>query len=77
MQGDFPEAQRETLNAKKAFTVADIVKRARRLIENEISFGTTLMRAHVEVDPIIGMKAVEAILPLKLEYSSAITIQVI
>ena len=77
MQGDFPEAQRETLNAKKAFTVGDIVKRARRLIENEISFGTTLMRAHVEVDPIIGMKAVEAILPLKLEYSSAITIQVI
>ena len=75
VRGDFPEALSETLNAKKAFTVEDIEARARKLIEGEISFGTTLMRAHVEVDPIIGMKAVQAILPLKTEYASSCTIQ--
>ena len=74
-RGDFPEALSETLRAKQAFTIEDIVSRARKLIENEISFGTTLMRAHVEVDSVIGMKAIEAILPLKQEYASAVTIQ--
>jgi cytosine deaminase len=49
---------------------------ARRLIENEISFGTTLLRTHVEVDPIVGMKGVEAILSIREEYKSALTIQV-
>ena len=77
VKGDFTEAQSETLNAKKAFTVEDIRARARKLIEKEISFGTTLLRAHVEVDPILGFKAVEAILPLCQEYSWAITIQVL
>lgn len=75
VKGDFPEALSETLNAKKKFTVEDIASRARKLIENEVSFGTTLMRAHIEVDPIIGMKAVNAILPLKTEYASSCTIQ--
>jgi len=76
LKGDFPEALSETMNAKKNFTVSDIAARARKLIENEICFGTTLLRAHVEVDPIIGMKAVDAILPLKAEYAWAITIQI-
>lgn len=75
VKGDFPEALSETLNAKKNFTVDDISSRACKLIENEISFGTTLMRAHIEVDPIIGMKAVQAILPLKSKYASSCTIQ--
>jgi cytosine deaminase len=74
--GDFPEALSQTLDAKRNFTVEDITKRARKLIEKEISFGTSIMRAHVEVDPIIGNKAVTAIIPLKNEYASYITIQV-
>lgn len=75
LHGDFPEAMTETTNAKKNFTIDDIRSRARKLIEDQISFGTSLIRAHIEVDPIIGMKAVDAILPLKAEYSNAITIQ--
>ena len=34
------------------------------------------MRAHIEVDPIIGLKAVDAVLPLKSEYAWAIDIQI-
>ena len=75
-KGDFPEALSETLKAKKSFTIEDITARARKLIENEISFGTTLMRAHIEVDPVIGLKAVHAIKALREEYAWAISIQI-
>lgn len=47
-KGDFQEAMTETLLAKGKFAATDIYNRARRLIEKEISFGTTLMRTHVE-----------------------------
>jgi hypothetical protein len=47
-KGDFQEAMTETLLAKGKFTAIDTYNRARRLIEKEISFGTTLMRTHVE-----------------------------
>lgn len=49
---------------------------ASRLIENEIGHGTTLLRTHVEVDVIVGLKAVESILTLKTKYAGAITIQI-
>lgn len=75
-RGDFPEALSETLAAKKSFSVADVQARARRLIESQIAHGTTFMRAHVEVDPIVGLTALDAILPLKEEYKWAITIQI-
>lgn len=75
-RGDFQEAVSETLAAKSAFTYKDVTDRARRLIEYEISFGTTLMRTHVEVDPIIGLVSLEAILSLRKEYERLITIQV-
>ena len=75
-RGDFAEAMSETLIAKKNFTVDDVRNRARRLIEDEISFGTTLMRTHIEVDAVVGYKSLEAILQLKKEYENSITIQI-
>jgi cytosine/creatinine deaminase len=75
-RGDFSEAMSETLLAKKGFSVEDVRNRARRLIEDEISFGTTLMRTHVEVDALVGFKSLEAIMQLKKEYENSITIQI-
>lgn len=75
-RGDFSEAMSETLIAKKNFSVEDVRNRARRLIEDEISFGTTLMRTHVEVDALVGFKSLEAIMQLKEEYENSITIQI-
>ena len=75
-RGDFSEAMSETLIAKKKFSIDDVRNRARRLIEDEISFGTTLMRTHVEVDAMVGFISLEAILQLKKEYESSITIQI-
>ena len=76
IRGDFSEAMSETLAAKKSFSSEDVRNRAKRLIENEISFGTTLMRTHVEVDPIVGFISLRVILALRKEYEDLITIQV-
>jgi cytosine/creatinine deaminase len=75
VEGTFTEALQKTLQAKKEFTVADIQARARKVIEKAIAFGTTAMRAHVEVDPTIQLLALEALLPLKEEYAWGITLQ--
>ncbi|MBD2057528.1 amidohydrolase family protein [Oculatella sp. FACHB-28] len=75
LDGTFDEALRETLKLKQSFTIEDIQNRARRVIEQAIAFGTTAMRTHVEVDPTMGLDAMEALLPLRKAYSWGITLQ--
>lgn len=73
--GTFDEAMRETLNAKRDFTIAEIQSRATRAIEQSISWGVTAVRSHVEVDPIVQLVGLQALLPLKKQYAWAITLQ--
>lgn len=75
VEGTFSEALQKTLQAKQEYTIADIQTRARKIIERAIAFGTTAMRTHVEVDPILQLKSLEALLPLKEEYDWGITLQ--
>jgi len=74
--GTVEEAIRLTGEAKRRFTVEDIRNRARQVLELAIAAGTTAMRTHVEVDPIVGLKGMEAVLPLKREYAAALDLQV-
>jgi cytosine deaminase len=69
------EAIRLTGLAKRGFTVDDIGVRARRVLDLAVAAGTTAMRAHVEVDPIVGLAGMEAMLPLKREYAPAVDLQ--
>ncbi|MBE9140956.1 amidohydrolase family protein [Nodosilinea sp. LEGE 07088] len=73
--GTFAEALAVTLRLKQGFTVADIQTRARQVVESAIGFGITAMRSHVEVDPTAGLRAMEALLPLRQEYAWGITLQ--
>ncbi|HXL47055.1 MAG TPA: amidohydrolase family protein, partial [Candidatus Binatia bacterium] len=63
--GTAAEAIRLTGLAKRGFTVDDIAQRARRVLDLAVPAGTTAMRAHVEVDPIVGLAGMEAMLALK------------
>ena len=72
VEGTLAEAIRVTGLAKRSFTVEDIRTRARQVLEMAVGHGTTVMRSHVEVDPIVGLKGLEAVLPLKEEYAPAI-----
>jgi cytosine deaminase len=65
-----------TAEMKRRFTKDDIVARARRALELAIRHGTTAMRTHVEVDPIVGLAGMEALLSLQREYAWAIDLQI-
>lgn len=74
--GTLEEAIRVTGEAKRRFTVDDIRARARQVLDLAIAAGTTTMRTHVEVDPIVGLAGMEAIVPLKREYAAALDLQI-
>jgi cytosine deaminase len=61
---------------KKDFTVADVHERARCTLEKCILFGTTRMRTHVEVDPGVGLRGFEGVLPLVEEYRWAMDLEI-
>lgn len=73
--GDFAEALATTLRLKERYTIADIRQRARTVLAQAIAFGITAMRTHVEVDPILRLTSMEALLPLKQEFAAALTLQ--
>jgi len=75
VEGTLAEALRVTGQAKRHFTVEDIRARARRVLDMAVAHGTTSMRSHVEVDPIVGLKGLEALLPLRQEYRPALDLQ--
>ena len=45
---------------------------ARNKTEKAVAAGTTAMRAHVEVDPIVELMGMDAMLALKREYAPAV-----
>ena len=73
--GTLEEAIRVTGHAKRAFTAEDITTRARRVLDMAVRAGTTAMRSHVEVDPLVGLTGMEAMLPLRQEYAPALDLQ--
>ena len=75
-KGDLDEAIAEAARAKRAFTPEDVHARAQRTLEKAILQGTTHMRTHVEVDPGVGLRGLEGVMPLIQEYSWAIDLQI-
>lgn len=73
--GSLEEAIRLTAEAKRVFTADDIRDRARRVLDLAVQAGTTAMRAHVEVDPIVGLTGMETMLRLREEYAAALDLQ--
>lgn len=75
-RGDLEEAIAEVTRAKAEFTPEDVYTRAKRTLEKCISNGTTHMRTQLEVDPGIGLRGLEGVLPLIEEYRWAIDIEI-
>jgi cytosine deaminase len=71
-KGDLEEAIGEVAKAKKNFTAEDVYTRAKRTLERCVSNGTMYMRTHLEVDPVVGLRSLEGVLPLIDEYKWAI-----
>ena len=75
-RGDVEEAIAETAKAKASFTDEDVHARALRTLEKSNLQGTTHMRTHLEVDPGIGLRGLEGVLPLIRQYAWAIDLQI-
>ena len=75
-EGTLQEAIAQVAAAKLAFTEDDVYQRGRRTLEKAILQGTMRMRAHVEVDPRIGLKGFDAIRRLKRDYAWAIDLEI-
>jgi cytosine/creatinine deaminase len=74
--GTLMEAIAVTAALKPTFTREDIDTRARRVLKQLISCGTTHVRAHAEFDPSQGFTGFDAVLALRKEYAGLIDIQV-
>ncbi len=74
-EGSVAEAVRLTAAAKAGFTPADVYARGRRTVERALSWGTTAMRTHVEVDPGIGLRGFEGVQQLARDYAWAVDIE--
>src|SRR6516165_6273969 len=75
-RGDLEEAIKEAAKAKAAFTPADVHARATQTLEKAILQGTTHIRTHLEVDPGVGLRSLEGVLPLVRDYAWAIDLQI-
>src|SRR6185295_3021603 len=62
-------------DVKHTTTVEDVTRRARETLEGCIKHGTTRMRTHVEVDPLIGLRGFEGVQALVDEYKWAIDLE--
>lgn len=74
--GSLEEAIREVASLKAAFTADDVYARARGTLERFIAHGIGHMRTHIEVDPVIGLRGFEGVLPLAHEYRWALDLEI-
>jgi cytosine deaminase len=75
-RGNLEEAIAEVATAKQGFTAEDVHARGAATLERAILNGTTHMRTHLEVDPGIGLRGFEGILPLARDYAWAIDLEI-
>ena len=74
--GGLNDAIAQVTRLKAEFTPEDVYRRARRTLEKCIANGTTHMRTHLEVDPVVGLRSLEGILPLVGESRNAIDVEI-
>ncbi len=74
-KGDLDEAIGEVARLKKAFTEEDVSERAKRTLRKCVINGTTRMRTHVEVDPVIGLRGFEGVKHAIADFAWAIDVE--
>ena len=75
-KGDLDEAIQEAAKAKAEFTAEDVYDRGKRTLDKCLVNGTTHMRTHLEVDPVIGLTSLEGIRTLISDYKWAMDIEI-
>ena len=76
VEGTLEEAIGEVAKAKHNFQPEEVRERAVKTLEKCILQGTTHMRTHLEVDPVVGLRSLDGIQPLIDEYKWAIDLEI-
>jgi cytosine deaminase len=63
--------------AKRAYTVDDVRRRARQVIESSVLTGTTRLRSHVDVDTVGGLVPLEGVVAAAADCADIAEVQVI
>ncbi len=78
-----PEAARtmadpigRTSEAKRSFTEQDVYERASRVLARAVTMGTTRMRTHVELDPIVGLRSLAGVRRAIADWAWAIDVEI-
>jgi len=77
ISGTLKEAIEIIWDKKSDYTNEDIIKRGSEVIDKAISNGTLYMRTHVDVDNIVGLKALEGLVELRKKYDGIVDIQIV
>ena len=72
-----PEKGRRTRERKAELTEDEMYSNARGVILRAIRNGTAAIRTNVDVDPVVGLRGIKALLRLKQEFKDLLTLQVI
>jgi cytosine deaminase len=75
--GTIDEARTRMRDAKSSITRDDVADRAEGVLRALIVNGVTAIRSHVDIDPLIGLRGVEALLELRERYSGSVDIQLV
>jgi len=76
MKGGLHEAIAEVVDLKANFTEEDVAERAAKTLRKCVLKGTTRMRTHVEVDPVIGLRGLEGIKKAIADFAWAIDVEI-
>ncbi len=76
MKGGLQEAIAEVVGLKAAFTEEDVAFRAAKTLRKCVLKGTTQMRTHVEVDPVVGLRGFEGVKHAIAEFAWAIDVEI-
>jgi len=71
------EAREIIKKAKESFTVSSVKERVKKVIPLALRHGVTVIRTHADIDPIVGLKSLNALIELRQEYSRFVDIQVV
>ncbi len=77
ISGTLTEAIEIIWERKKNYDPQEVAQRAGRVIQWAIKNGTTIMRTHVDVDSIVGLKALEGVLIARDRYRDVFDLQIV
>jgi cytosine deaminase len=77
VSGTLAEAIRNTGELKAQFTLNDVIDRAKTVLKWASAKGTTILRAHPDVDPISKLVGAQAMLQLKESFRDVMDIEVV